>query len=93
MAALRDGKYSDAFAMCSPALQKQVGDVQGLTNMIENGKVKPVNWTFDKNSITNDTAISRGTVTYSDNRESTVELDFQLLGNDWKVTGFHLNVS
>jgi hypothetical protein len=90
MAGLRDGKFSDAYSVCSPALQQELKNVQALTAMVENGKVKPVKWTFDKQDVTNDTAGVQGTVTYTDNRQAAVRLELQNLGGDWKVSGFHL---
>lgn len=90
MAGLRDGKYAAAYDLCTPALQQQVKSAQGLADMVENGKVKPVKWTFDNQSVTNDTAQLQGTVSYTDNRQATVRLELQKPGSDWKVTGFHL---
>jgi hypothetical protein len=93
MAGLRDDKFSDAYSVCSPALQQELKNVQALTAMVENGKVKPVKWTFDKQDVTNDTAGVQGTVTYTDNRQAAVRLELHNLGGDWKVSGFHLRQS
>ena len=90
LTALKDGNYAQAYKLCAPALQQKLGSVQALENLIENGKVQPVKWSFNSRSVNNDEAELEGTVTMKGNREGNVSLSLVNAGGEWQVIGFNL---
>ncbi len=90
MSALKAGDYSKAYDLCAPDLQSELKDVQGLETMITGGNVQPSKWNFTSRNVNNDTAQVEGNVTFTGDRSGTVSLVLNKMGNDWKVTGFHL---
>lgn len=91
MAALKSGDYSQAYNLCAPALQKEVGgNAAGLERLVKNGRVEPTGWTFTSRNVENNVAQLTGTATFTGNRQGTVRVTLNQIGNDWKVVGFNL---
>ena len=90
MTALKDGNYSQAYGLCAPDLQKELGNASGLQTLIKNAQVQPTQWSFSSRNITNDVGELDGSVTFANNREGTVRLVLGKAGSDWKITGFNL---
>ncbi|MBM3129545.1 MAG: hypothetical protein FJ009_13080 [Chloroflexi bacterium] len=90
MTALKNGDYNQAYGLCSPALQRELGNAGGLGTRIRNGKVEPTAWSFSSRNISNDTGELTGTVTFTGNREGTVRLVLAQVGGEWKISGFNL---
>lgn len=89
MNALKDAKYADAYAMCSPSLQKTLVSAQGLQRLIENGKARPTQWSFTSRNINNGVADLSGSVTMV-GAEGTVKLTLVQVGNEWKISSFDM---
>jgi hypothetical protein len=84
MSALRDGDYSKAFALCTAAVQQEVTDAKGLEDVF--GQYQPTSWNFTGRSIENNTGKLDGTVKYKTGESGTVHLEFENVGNAWKVS-------
>ncbi len=89
MQSLKTGDYDTAFALCDPSLQKELGNAQGLKQMVEAGKAQPVKWSFDTRNMQNNQGHMEGAVTMQGG-EGVVTMDFVKSGSDWKVIGFDL---
>ena len=90
MAALKKGDYNQAYNLCAPALQRELGSARNLETRIKNGKVEPTGWTFTSRNVNNDTGQLDGTVTFTGNREGNVRLVLTQVGGQWKISGFNL---
>jgi hypothetical protein len=90
MTALKNGDHAGAYNLCSPALQRELGNAGSLGTRIKNGKVEPTAWTFSSRDINNDTGQLDGTVTFTGNREGTVRLVLTQVGGEWKISAFSL---
>jgi hypothetical protein len=88
MAALRDGNYDAAYALCTPSLQEEVGDAATLKDALSSKQ--PTKWTFTSRNIQNDLATLQGTTTYTGNETGEVEMELRKVGNDWKVSFINL---
>jgi len=88
MTALRDGDYAKAFSMSTQTLQQQVGDAQGLQTAI--GDQQPATWSFDSRNVNNDLGDLTGTATYKSGKSGPLHIQFNKVGNDWKVSFIQL---
>jgi len=90
MTALKDGHYDQAYTLCSDSLQQEVGSVQRLEELIQNGNVQPTKWSFTSRNTSGDQAELTGSVTFTGERNGTVQLVLEKVGSEWRVSGFHL---
>ncbi len=90
MTALRDGDYDQAYSLCSPGLQKELGSAQDLQELIENGDAQPSQWSFTSRNISGDTGQLDGNVTLTGDRPGTVIIKLVKVGDAWKINGFNL---
>jgi hypothetical protein len=89
MQSLKTSNYDAAFALCHPALQRKLGNVQGLRRLIESGKATPIKWSFNSRSVDSDQGTMEGTVTMVGGA-GTVSLEFIKSGSEWQVSAFNL---
>ncbi len=89
MTALKNGDYAQAYALCSPSLQKEVGNARGLETAITSAQAVPSKWTFTSRNVSGDEGQIDGTATFANGREGTVRLVLVKAGNDWKVSGYN----
>jgi hypothetical protein len=90
MTALKNGNYSSAYNMCGADLKNELGSVQGLENLITQGRVQPVSWNFSSRNTSGNQAQLDGSATFSGNRNGTVRIVLEKSGNDWQIIGFNL---
>jgi len=90
MTALKNEDYTRAYSLCTPALQQELKNPQGLANIIRNGRVLPTRWSYSSRNVSGDQGELEGTVTFVGNREGTLELVLAQVGGTWKIAGFHL---
>ena len=91
MTALKNGDYAQAYALCAPSLQQEVGTPRGLQVAITNAKAQPKQWTFTSRNVSGDEGQLDGTATFASGREGTVRIVVQKVGNEWKVSGYNWN--
>ncbi len=91
MTALKGGDYAKAYALCSPSLQRELKDAQGLEALIKRGTGQPTAWSFSSRNVTNDQGELSGSVTFTGNREGIVRLSLTQVGGEWKIIGFNLS--
>ena len=89
MQALKDANYDAAFATFHPALQKELGNAQGLRRATESGKARPSKWNFTSRNINNNDGTLEGTVTMVGG-EGTVTIELVKTGDAWKIIRFDL---
>ncbi len=89
MQALKSGNYEGAYGLCHPALQQELGGIQGLQQMVERGKARPTQWNFSSRNINGDQGEMSGTVTMAGG-EGTVTLKLTNVNGTWKVIAFDL---
>lgn len=90
MTALKNEDYARAYALCAPSLQQELRNAQGLANLIRNARVQPVQWSYSSRNINNDQGQLDGTVTFTGNREGTLQLVLTQVNGVWKIAGFRL---
>ena len=86
---LRDRQFDRAYALTTPALQRQVGDAAGMARSI--GAYQPVEWSWSQRSVRNGAGRLEGAVTYSGGRSGHVRLQLQQVDGQWRVDAYSLN--
>lgn len=93
MQQLKDGKWPEAYALCTPALQKDLGSAAELGKKITDGKAQPISWNFtvisDVTPASKDAQID-GTAVLTGNVNGTMRLVLDRVASDWKISGFNL---
>lgn len=93
MQQLKDGKFPEAYALCTPALQRDLGSAAALGKKITDGKAQPISWNFtdfsDIKATSKDAQID-GTAVLTGNVNGTVRLVLDRTGSEWRISGFNL---
>lgn len=90
MDALKTSNYSQAYTLCSPSLQQELGSAEGLQTMIAENKRQPTSWSWSNRSINNNDGSLSGSVTFANGQTGNVELALTYSSNQWKIAGFNL---
>ncbi len=90
MTALKNGNFDQAYGLCAPTLQRELGNARNLETRVKNAKVQPTAWSFSSRNVSGSEAQLDGSVTFVGNREGTVRLVLQQIGSEWKISGFNL---
>lgn len=91
MQALSDGEYADAYAMCAPALQRELGSAEALGSALENAGARPQSWNITSFNIENSAGRLEGTV---ETEGGTLPLAIELFNDDtWRITSFDFGSS
>jgi hypothetical protein len=86
MKALQEEDYAQAFTLCSPGLQKRLGNPAGLQQAIESAAAQPKAWKFTQPRVEGNKAIISGTFLAS--REGTLTLNLSQAESQWQVAAF-----
>ncbi len=89
MGALRDRQFERAYALTTPALQREVGDAARMGGSI--GTYQPADWSWSQRSIRNGVGRLEGSVTYSGERSGRVRLQLREVDGQWRVEAYSLN--
>ncbi|HKP54019.1 MAG TPA: hypothetical protein VJ183_15380 [Chloroflexia bacterium] len=89
MTALKTGNYAEAYALCTPELQKELGSVSGMATLLEPDQ--PSQWNWTNRSIRNGVGRLDGSLTYANGKTGTVHLVLNQVGNDWKIVSFRMD--
>lgn len=96
---LQGADWPAAYAMCTPALQRQVDSAAALGKHIVDARSQPVSALVVGDVGEVQTANGRsivtvtGTARFATAAAGPVRIDLELVGSDWKVNGFSLNLS
>lgn len=90
MAALRDRDYNTAYNLCDPALQAELGGVEGLQTLVEGGSATPSTWSFTSREVSGNTATLSGSMTFENGNSGQVDLTLANSGSSWLLTSFYL---
>jgi zinc ribbon protein len=88
MTAVRDGNYPQAYALCTPALQQELGDISEFESTMQDNR--PKTWSFTSRKVENDTGQLDGTATLDDGSTADVRLVLDQVGGAWKVSGINI---
>jgi uncharacterized protein DUF4864 len=88
MTALKEGDFPRAYALATPALQRELGSAEDFAKRA--GPERPASWSWSSRSIRNDTGRVSGAYTARDGRPSRAELVFHWVDGEWRVTAFRL---
>jgi hypothetical protein len=88
MTAVRDGNYPQAYALCTPALQQELGDIEEFTSTMQDNR--PTKWNFTSRQVNNNTGQLDGTATLQDGSAADVRLVLDQVGGAWKVSGINI---
>lgn len=89
MTALKTSNYAQAYALCTPELQRELGSVSGMETLV--GTDQPTQWNWTSRSIRNGVGRLDGSLTYADGKTGTVHIEFTQVGNDWKIVSFRMD--
>jgi hypothetical protein len=89
MGGLRDRQFDRAYALATPALQREVGDPDSMGVSI--GAYRPVEWSWSQRSVRNGVGRLEGAVTYGGGRSGHVRLQLQQVDGQWRVEAYSLN--
>jgi hypothetical protein len=89
MGALRDRQFDRAYALSSPALQREVGDAARMGAAI--GIYQPAEWTWSTRSVRNGVGRLEGAVTYNGGRSGSARLQLEQVDGQWRVVAYRLN--
>jgi predicted RNA-binding Zn-ribbon protein involved in translation (DUF1610 family) len=89
MTALKTGDYAQAYALCTPDLQQQLGGVSGMATLAQDHR--PAQWNWTSRSLRNGIGLLDGPFTYIDGKAGTAHLTLRQVGSDWKIESFRLN--
>jgi hypothetical protein len=90
MQAMQAQDAEKSFAMLTPSVQKEVGEIEGWTKFMS--ARKPTSWSFDGFSVNaNGTGELPGSVDFEGQGKYDMKLVFAKAGEDWKVSGIHFD--
>jgi hypothetical protein len=89
MGGLRDRQFGRAYALATPALQREAGDAAGVERSI--GAYQPTEWGWSQRSVRNGVGRLEGSVTYRGGRSGHVRLILQKVDGQWRVDAYSLN--
>jgi hypothetical protein len=96
---LQGADWPAAYAMCTPALQRQLDSAAALGRHITEARSQPASALVVEDVGEVQTANGRsvasviGTARFATAAAGPVRIDLELVGTDWKVNGFSLNLS
>lgn len=88
LSALQTGNYDAAYALCTPALQGQLGGAAGLAALARPAPL--VRWNWTNRSVRNGTATLDGDLTYADGTAGPVHLGLQQVAGAWTIAAVRL---
>ena len=88
MTAVRDGNYAAAYALCTPALQQELGDLSEFESTMQDNR--PTKWNFTSRQVENNSGQLDGTATLQDGSAADVRLVLDQVGGAWKVSGINI---
>jgi hypothetical protein len=92
MTLLKQGDYDGAYDLCTPALQKKLGNGNGLGKLITGGNSQPAKWGINNRNLSGDRADLKGDVTFTNSRAGTLDLGLLKVGSAWKVDSFEMKL-
>ena len=88
LTAVQTGHDAAAYALCTPALQQQLGGAPGLTRLV--AAARPGHWAWSSRALRNGLGLLDGAVTFADGRAGTVHLTLQQVAGAWRVAALNL---
>ena len=86
MTALQANDDAQAYALCAPDLQKELGSVAGLSSLARDQR--PAQWSWSTRSIRNGVGRLEGSYTSTSGENGTVQIILRQVGNDWRIISF-----
>ena len=86
MEAIKRGDYAAALALSSTEFQTQIGDVEGLQNILSGRGFFPDTWNFHDRIVETETGRLQGSVTLTSGRRMGIVLDFSKVDGAWRVS-------
>ena len=90
MSALKTGDYVQAYSLCTPDLQKELGGASQIATLLQNRQ--PIQWNWSSRSIRNGVGRVDGSFTDAGGKVGAVHLVFSQVGDNWKITSFRLDM-
>ncbi|MDQ8757043.1 hypothetical protein RCO27_12470 [Sphingosinicella sp. LHD-64] len=89
MLALRDGNYETAYARMTPALQAELGSARQMEQRF--ARLRPTAWSWNSRRIVNGIGEVQGTATFAAGGSGRAGMQFEKIGDEWRVTWFRLD--
>lgn len=88
MAALKTNNDTQAYALCAPDLQRELGSPAGMSSLVPD--TRPTQWSWSTRSIRNGVGRLEGSFTSTDGKRGTVQMTLSQADSDWKIASFRL---
>jgi len=85
MTELRDGRFERAYALATPALQRELGRAEDLSGRV--GLYRPLEWSWSHRSIRNGIGQVAGSAEFAGG-SGRAELELHQVGGEWRVAAF-----
>ncbi|HYP41442.1 MAG TPA: hypothetical protein VEX13_13870 [Chloroflexia bacterium] len=92
MAALKTNNDTQAYALCAPDLQTELGSPAGISSLVVPDN-RPTQWSWSTRSIRNGVGRLEGSFTSTDGKRGTVQITLSEADSDWKITSFRLTTN
>jgi hypothetical protein len=89
MTAVKAGNYQQAYNLCTPDLQKEVGSVSGLEQKVRGNQ--PAQWNWSNRSNRDGVGYLDGPLTYTDGRKGSGHLTLTQVAGEWKISSFRFS--
>ncbi len=91
MTALKTNNDAQAYTLCAPDLQNELGSVTGMSALVQD--YRPAQWSWNTRSIRNGVGRLGGSFTSTDGKSGTVQITLRQVGNDWRIISFRINAN
>jgi hypothetical protein len=91
MAALKTNNDAQAYALCAPDLQTELGSAAGISSLVPDNR--PTGWSWSTRSIRNGVGLLEGSFTSTDGKRGTVQITLSQADSDWKIASFRLTAN
>ena len=89
MDALHDDDYDTAFGLFASGLKAEIETPDDLRTLILEGKAKPASWTFNNQSVENNTGQFSGEVTLEIGETVPITISLVYENDEWRIIGFN----
>lgn len=88
MDALHDDEYEVAFGLFASGLKTELETADNLRSLIVEGDAKPASWTFNNQSVENNSGRFSGEVTLENGESVPITISLVYENDEWRIIAF-----